>query len=177
MSLRKIRSLEERFWPKVNKTDSCWLWTGATWKNGYGVIGQGRARSGNYSAHRASYVIAHGSIPLGLFVCHTCDVRLCVNPAHLFLGTCAENRQDSVNKGRSIYGGKSYRAVLNDCDVRNIRVEYKKGGVTHKALSAFFGVAEGTIQKILEGKSWRHLLAPKACLSGSGGLSLPPFRR
>lgn len=91
--------LEERFWRFVNKTDGCWLWTGALRTTGYGVINLGRP-AGIESAHRVSWVIHYGKIPTGYFVCHTCDVRPCVRPDHLFLGTSRDNIYDMIRKGR-----------------------------------------------------------------------------
>lgn len=82
-----------RFWSKVNKTASCWLWTGAKGKWGHGSF-QGS------SAHRFAYKQLVGPIPDGMFVCHRCDVGSCVNPEHLFLGTQRDNIHDAINKGR-----------------------------------------------------------------------------
>ena len=90
------QSATTRFWHLVEKGDDCWLWTGAVFGGGYGRITVNGKR---VAAHRFSYEAANGPIPDGLFICHSCDVKSCVNPAHLFAGTQADNMQDWTRKG------------------------------------------------------------------------------
>jgi hypothetical protein len=99
--------IESRFWPFVNKTETCWLWTGPKWntapKMNYGSLYCGRdtfCKHIRKLAHRISWEIHNGPIPNGLLVLHHCDVTLCVRPDHLFLGTTKDNAQDRQRKGR-----------------------------------------------------------------------------
>lgn len=88
-----------RFWRQVQKTDTCWLWTGARSGAGYGQIGINDVR---IFTHRFSWELHHGPIPAGLFVCHHCDNPPCVRPDHLFLGTPQDNMVDKIRKGRHL---------------------------------------------------------------------------
>lgn len=88
----------EKFWRNVKRSDTCWLWTAGRFENGYGQFSA--PEFSETRAHRVSYRLSVGPIPEDLYVCHSCDVKLCVNPAHLWLGTNQDNQLDALAKGR-----------------------------------------------------------------------------
>ena len=99
-STRRCRPIAERFWPKVQYSPGCWLWTGAKTGRGYGQISRGRVGEGTVLAHRLSYELIHGSIPDGLEVDHLCFNPACVNPGHLEAVTPKENTRRALVAGR-----------------------------------------------------------------------------
>ena len=104
MSRWPAQSTEQRVWSKVQKTESCWLWHGAINAHGYGNFAVREGPNRNLKtvlAHRFALTLHGVDIPSGMQVCHRCDVRNCVNPVHLFLGSNADNIRDMVAKGRS----------------------------------------------------------------------------
>lgn len=99
---RHEKTHEEKFWARVSRGEGCWFWRGPVKANGYGYL---RVNSFNVYAHRFSYERSIGAIPMGLLVLHRCDVRSCVNPGHLFLGTARDNTRDMMAKGRAVFHG------------------------------------------------------------------------
>lgn len=116
-------SFVDRFWSKVNKTDACWLWTGATRGGGYGFIAQRRVdgRQLRTMAHRMAWELTHGAVPDGLIACHRCDTPACVNPSHLFLGTQKDNIADALRKGRlvgrngQVLRSRAFKSHVREC--------------------------------------------------------------
>lgn len=94
----------ERFWQRLQKTETdCWVWPGPVNAGGYGLI---KVKRRHLVTHRYAYQHSHGEIPDGMKVLHRCDNPPCCNPAHLFLGTQADNLDDMRRKGRAVYPEK-----------------------------------------------------------------------
>jgi hypothetical protein len=108
------------------------------------------------SAHRVAYEGAFGPIPDGLNVLHRCDVRHCVRPDHLFLGTHAENMKDMAQKGRAVRGVLNHNAKVTPEIVRRIR-ELHAAGWGAKRLARAFGLNRTTAREIFLGLTWRHV--------------------
>lgn len=151
---------EVRFWKYVVKAgpDDCWVWTGAKAPGGYGVIGVAARKIRAYRAHRLSWEMANGQpAPDGMVVMHKCDNPPCVNPAHLKLGTYADNTADMMAKGRKVDAGapgvSNCNAVLTADLVRYIRASDK----TNVELAREIGVTRATVRKARLGISWPHI--------------------
>lgn len=144
----------DRFWQKVDKTGECWNWTAFISKKGYGLFS---VKNRSQRAHRVSYELAHGPIPDGMQVLHHCDNRRCVNPAHLFLGTNADNMADKTAKGRQARfvanGEKNHRTKLTSENVLAIRASIGRP----VDLAAEYGVSPSTIVCVRSRRHWKHI--------------------
>ena len=149
----------EKFLAKVcpDVASGCWLWQGLVRPDGYGNAHFERKRQG---AHRVAWKLFRGEIGPGLVVCHKCDVRACVNPEHLFLGTTAENMEDMTAKGRCPRGENHGSAKLTADQVIRIKSMLAEDRLYISEIALEFGVSQTAIRDIKSGKTWRHVEAP-----------------
>lgn len=155
------KNTTESFWSRVStdKADDCWIWPGRPHeRSGYGRFNfDGKQRY----AHRTSWTLTFGAIPEGLFVLHKCDVRMCVNPSHLFLGTALDNAADMMAKGRYPrerlrYHGEDHKnSIVTASQVLEIRRD--AGFVSWAKLAQRYAVSATTIGRIIKRETWKHL--------------------
>lgn len=166
----KLTPKQERsFWKKIDKNGPimlhmdtpCWIWTASKWNNGYGQFHNGITNSG---AHRISWTIANGKISDDcgineICVCHKCDVRACVNPEHLFLGTKADNNRDKETKGRGKHSkGEAHPlSKLTAEQVIKIRQLSTIEGISRRKIAKDFSMSYALICFIISGKRWKHI--------------------
>ena len=146
---RKREPIRQRLIRTIKKSGDCWLWQGSKTKDGYGVLTIGRKQ---YRAHRISYSEFTGDIPENIMVCHECDIPLCINPEHLFLGTAKENTQDMIKKGRKVIVsgfGHPHRRLSND-DYIEIK-KMRKAGSLLKEIASIYKIAFQTVSNICNG--------------------------
>ena len=147
---------------KVMPDSGCWQWQLKPGHDGYGKL---KFDKKTLRAHRASWVAFRGEIPYGMLVCHTCDNPMCVNPAHLFLGSPQDNMTDKVNKGRwrggpacwdaSRLGVGHHNAKLNPEKVLQIRELLKERSVYEVA--KMFHVSGGAVYAVKICKTWANV--------------------
>ena len=145
----------ERLMAKAVPDESgCLVWVGSTSpQTGYGFfVLSGRV----HSAHRASFLLFKGPIPEGMQVMHSCDVRACVNPDHLSLGTHRDNMADMVRKGRQCRGVRVKQSKLTPEKVREIRRRHA-AGEPQNSLAREFGVSAASLNDVVHHKTWRHI--------------------
>lgn len=128
----------------------CWIWVGGLTSEGYG---QTWRRNGESYAHRLSYRIFIGPIPTGYFVCHTCDVKSCCNPSHMFLGTSDDNIADMLKKERNPKGEKHGCAILTEKQILDIRKDCRNG----EAIARSYGVSRTHVHRIKKKQVWKHI--------------------
>jgi len=131
---------------KINEED-CWIWQGGMSARRYGQLGW---RNKLWRVHRLMWVLFYGAIPEGLFVCHHCDVPLCCNPEHLFLGTSKDNMRDAASKARMQRGDKKRNAKLKPSDIPAIREDSRPCEV----ICLEYGVSHQAIRDAKNKKNW-----------------------
>jgi hypothetical protein len=147
---------EAYFWERTDQSGDCWPWTRSRTKDGYGQVWyEGKVEK----ASRVAWILTYGAIPEVMKVLHNCpggDNPACCNPAHLFLGTQADNIRDMVAKGRQVTprGVENGNTHLTEADVRAIRALYATGDYAYSGLAAAYKVGESTIARIVKGTSW-----------------------
>ena len=153
-----MKTLQERFEEKAYQEhgeDGCWLWEGSIGSGGYG---QFCIKGKSYLAHRVAYEWYVGPIPKhesyhGTCVCHMCDVRSCVNPEHLFLGTHQENVKDMVSKGRKCKGSSHALAKLTEG--KALQIFHSQG--SHVDIANRFAVSSTLVGGIKLKQRWAHI--------------------
>lgn len=153
---------KQRFFAKTKQVESgCIEWVGGTNNRGVGGVEYGlfkipKTRK-NITAHRLAYMLAHGEIPEGMLVCHSCDNPSCVNPSHLFLGTARDNVADMDKKGRRVNppraGTSNGRASLTEIQIREIRTSGKR----QAQLAREYGVTKSQIHRIVHNQQWETI--------------------
>lgn len=152
---RKPTGIKARFWAKVDKTKSCWIFTSNHGGTTYGMLSVPKGEE--YLAHRISWVIHYGLIPRGLKVLHTCDQPRCVNPLHLFLGTSQDNMDDMVNKGRSLKGSRHPMTNMSESDVVEIRRLYQETKLSQQAIADMYRINQTAVGFIIRRITWKHI--------------------
>lgn len=154
-----MRDITERFWSHVEKSEGCWIWTAGRLRHGYGAfnISTGKRSGKTVSAHRMALALSLGhEIPSDRMVLHSCDNPPCVNPAHLRMGTCAENHEDAKSRNRTLVGSRNPKARLTEGDVMAIRLLLADGR-SRVSIARDFGVSYSLIDGIANGRRWKHV--------------------
>jgi hypothetical protein len=144
---RKSQTLENLL-KHTEQHGDCLRWTGCKDKDGYGLSS---IKGVKMPAHRAAMSFLQDVT--GKYVLHTCNVRDCINPDHLYLGDQQQNVQDQIDAGTFVYGSKNGRAKLDEMSVEHIRAS----GFSNKALAKYYDVSYHTIWDVRRRKSWKQI--------------------
>lgn len=160
--MEKVQLREILKQAKFNKENGCLEWCGSKTPQGYARVSiNGKQRL----VHRVMWEHQNGAIPGGMYICHKCDNPSCIRPAHLFLGTPADNNKDAYQKGRNTQKGeKNGNNILSEKDVHFIRNKWigKQFGWGEKKIffqtyANIFGVSTSTIEKVAKNHRWKHI--------------------
>jgi hypothetical protein len=150
---------DDRFWRNVHPEalSGCWLWHGSVDRFGYGIYGA----TGERKAHRLAYQRTKGPIPRGFVVRHRCDVKGCVNPDHLVIGTHKDNSRDAMERGQVARGTRNGASKLDERQVLEIRARLA-GGESTVRLARAFGVSQSLVSQISLRQAWAWLGASES---------------
>jgi hypothetical protein len=159
----------EQFLARVepDANSGCWLWAyGGRTSDGYGTAQHTKK---TLLAHRVSWMLHHGEIPAGHSVCHKCDTPACVNPAHLFTATQAENMADMRAKGRADrkHGARNGRAKLSNDQAMEILTLSKMGLFSKSEIARSYGVAPSSVARVITGETFSHIIHSRALIEAS----------
>lgn len=146
----------ERFWKYVQKTETCWIWSGGKTTGGYGKFNPTH-KSGWEKSHRFSWTLHFGEIPEGKVVCHKCNMKLCVRPDHLYVATSRENTLDAMRDGLCPIGEKHGMAKITEEQVKEIRLLHKPKEISMGFLAKKYGITKTQISRIINRKTWKHI--------------------
>jgi len=152
-------TVEQRFWLKVNirGEGDCWIWLPSRNNHRYGRFGKDHKIE---KAHRVAYILTKGDIPDGLEVCHSCNNKICCNPAHLYLDTHRGNMIAAARDGLMSRGSHHHSvntsSILTESDIPDIRRMHTDGYSLRK-IAYRFGVSHETIRNVVSGRSWSHV--------------------
>lgn len=149
-----MENTPERFWSNVQKGEGCWEWQRGLDRHGYGRTSY---QAKDVLAHRLAWLLTHGPVPEGLYVCHHCDNRRCVRPDHLFLGTQKDNLDDARDKGRPLSslkaGSLHHKTKVTEAVASEIKAA-RTSGETAKSIARRLGLGYRTVTRVLHDEHW-----------------------
>lgn len=148
-----------RFWAKADRSggpDACWNWQAGCYPAGYGIFSVTRRE--RKAAHRFAYELTYGPVPDGAMVLHSCDNKLCVNPAHLRAGSATDNVRDAVERDRHARGERNGGARLTEAQALEV-LQLARSGVPTGEVAERFGISAIHVRSIARGLRWKHLHA------------------
>ncbi len=153
--------IRKRFESKIEKNPvtGCWIWKGCGSHQSYGKFRIGGRKGRMWYAHRAAWLIYHKEDPAERSVCHSCDVKHCVNPEHLFLGSQKDNMRDASAKGllKQPQGQDSVNAKLTNRQVREMRKKHKDKEIPLRLLAKEYEISKSQAWNIISGSQWKEV--------------------